>query len=135
MYSAMKIIKMNNCCLNIGSKVRLKLGPACNTPIATSNLQRIHISVSIPAVRSQSSTSVKHTSPNHLTNVRKECDLWGAQQLFTKTLILSFLFNLPTLCSLSSHSLDLFSIKLCSGNALGAVSVWSAAPNLKSVNF
>ena len=32
---------MNICCLNVGSKVRLKFGPACNTPTAiSSNFKR-----------------------------------------------------------------------------------------------
>ena len=39
-YSTLKI--MNICCLNVGSKVRLYLGPAYNTPTATSNLKTLH---------------------------------------------------------------------------------------------
>ena len=123
----MKII--NNCCLNVGSKVRLQHAHSDQQLI---DPYRIQISVSIlPAVRSQSSTSVKHNSPNHFTHVRKECDLSGAQQLFTKPLILSFLFPLPSLCSLSSHSLDIFLIKLCQSDVVQVMGIGKDCNNIR----
>ena len=44
MYSTIKNmnIQIIHMLFNIGSKVRLKLGPACNTPTATSNLQTLY---------------------------------------------------------------------------------------------
>ena len=79
---------INICCLNVGSKMRLKLGPPCNTLTANSNLKTLYRGFIVvcpcsPLVatllqarntprKSISSTPSKRFGKRHWREVRKE---------------------------------------------------------------